>query len=190
MKSSIKLTEVTKVYLITMFVTAILGVNPVQADSMPPEVQIKVETYKKKLVVWASDPSVIEAVKDSNDRGGITGMNNVKWDVLSDSDPLILWLNLSTEGKKITQWEEDPAIDKLILRDLNANLVASSYLNGKPLMYNNASRAPFQNGLKGTWSANEIKPDPTTHRMAVQIAVPVLDGDKVIGVLHSAVLVQ
>lgn len=190
MFSSALLTTITKVVVISIFLSVTLVVGNAQASSLPPEIHDKADRYKKLLAKWANEPAIVEAVKDSNRRDGIPDMNNATWETLSDDDPIIMWLNLSTEGKQITQWEEDPAIVKLNLRDLHANLVASSYVSGKPLLYNNATRAPFQNGLKGPWVDSVIKPDPTTHSMAVQIAVPVLDGDKVIGVLHSALLAQ
>ena len=190
MFSSTLLANVTKVVVVSTFLSVTLAIGHAQADPLTPAIQGTIEQYKQQLVKWATEPCIVEAVKDSNLRGGIPDMNNTSWNTLDDGDPILMWLNLSTEGKQITEWEKDTAIDKLNLRDLQGNLVASSYISGKPLMYNNATRAAFQNGLKGPWSASEIKPDPTTHRMAVQIAVPVLDGDKVIGVLHTALLAK
>jgi len=173
-----------------IFSSAEITAGNVNAEQLPEKIQEKVEAYKKKLTEWAADPLIIEAVRDSNRRGGITEMNNSKWDELNDDDPILMWLNLSAEGKLITHWEEDSVIDKLNVRDANANLVASSYISGKPRLYNNGGKPAFQNGLKGPWDANEIKPDLTTKRNAVQISVPVIDGGKVIGVLHSAVLAE
>ena len=175
---------------VLIFGSTELTAGVVQAEPIPPSIQTKIDAYKKQLVEWAADPLIIEAVKDSNNRGGIEDMNNAKWDELGEGDALLMWMNLSAEGKLITHWEEDIVIDKLNLRDANANLVASSYISGKPKMYNNASRPAFQNGLKGPWSAKEVQPDFTTKRMAVQISAPVLDHGKVIGVLHSAVLAE
>ena len=173
--------------LLLVFFSVALTAGLAQAEPLAPSIKAKVDVYLKKLVVWAADPLIVEAVKDSNKRGGIANMENAKWDELGDNDPLLMWLNLSDEGKLITAWEEDRVIDKLNLRDAQGNLVASSYISGKPRLYNNASRAPFQNGLKGVWAASEIQPDFTTRKKSVQIAVPVLLEGKAIGVLHSAV---
>jgi hypothetical protein len=129
-------------------------------------------------------------VRESNSKGGIAGMNNAKWDDLADNDAVVKGLTLHAAGQQIAKWEEDNGIEKLNLRDEKANLVAFSSNSSKPLLYNNANRAPFQNGLKGIWAASEVKPDPTTQKKSVQISAPVMDGGKAIGVLHSAVLAE
>ena len=142
------------------------------------------------MVEWAANPVIIAAVKESNSKGGIAGMTNAKWDEIGDTDPVVTGLSQSAAGKQITKWDDGKAIEKLILRDDKANLVASSSLGGKTLLYNNSNRPPFQNGLKGAWAANEVKPDPTTQKKSVQISAPVMDGGKAIGVLQAAVLAE
>jgi len=161
------------------------AISPAHAD-LTPEVQAKVNVYKKKLVDWAANPAIVAAVKESNAKGGlIPGMGNAKWDDLADTDPAVKGLQTSAAGKLVSQWEQDKILDKLYVRDEKGNLVAGS---NKPLLYNNATRPPFQNGLKGVWAASEVKPDPTTQKKTVQIAAPVMDGGKAIGVLQSAVI--
>lgn len=157
-----------------------------QADPVTPEMQGAVDKYKSKLVEWAANPTIVAAVKESNAKGGLApGMTNAKWDELGDKDPVVAGFQNSPAGKLVSKWEEDKNLGKLNVRDEKGNLVAASS-SAKPLLYNNASRAPFANGLKGAWSANEAKPDPTTQRKSVQISAPVLDGGKAIGVLHSS----
>lgn len=61
----------------------------------------------------------------------------------------------------------------------------------KPLVYNNATRPAFANPIKGqVWAASEIKPDPTTGIKSVQAGAPVMDGSKLIGVLHVGITAQ
>lgn len=190
MKTTTLLPNISKVSLSIFFGTAVLAAGIAQADPISPAVQAKVDTYKKSLVEWAANPLIVSAVKESNSKGGIAGMSNSKWDELGDNDPVVAGLNQNAAAKQIAKWEESKAIEKLNLRDEKANLVAFSSHSGKPLLYNNASRPPFQNGLKGAWAANEVKPDPTTQKKTVQISAPVMDGGKTIGVLHSAVLAE
>lgn len=157
------------------------------ADPLGPDLQAKVDKYKGKLVEWAANPTIVAAVKESNAKGGLApGMTNAKWDELGDKDPIVAGFQNSAAGKQVSKWEEDKTLGKLNVRDEKGNLVAASS-SGKPLLYNNASRAPFANGMKGAWAANEVKPDPTTQRKSVQISAPVMDGGKAIGVLHSSV---
>lgn len=166
-----------------------IGAVPHAKAELPADVKAKVDGYKKKLVEWAANPAVIAAVKESNGKGGlVAGMTNAKWDELAEGDPVVKGFQTSAAGKLMTKFEEDKGINKLYVRDEKGNLVAGS---NKPLLYNVASRGPFQNGMKGAaWDSGEVKPDPTTQAKSVQVGVPIKDGDKVIGVLHTAVTVQ
>jgi len=170
------------------FIIASFTSAAVQADPISPALQAKVDKYKKQLVEWAANPVVVSAAKESNSKGGIPGVTNAKWDDLADTDAAVKELKENSASKLISKWEEDKTLDKLFIRDEKGNLVAFSSGSGKPILYNNANRPPFQNGFKGVWAANEVKPDPTTQKKSVQISVPVLDGGKAIGVLQSAVL--
>lgn len=162
----------------------------VHAD-LPPDVAAKVESFKKKLVEWAANPALVAAVKAANDKGSlIPGMTNAKWDELDEKDPQVQQFSNSPAGKFVAQWEEEnTGISKLYLRDEKGNLVASS--KNKPLLWNNASKPPFVNALKGQpWNAAEIKPDPVSQVPGVHVSVPVLDGGKPIGVLHTSVVAK
>lgn len=168
-------------------VLAFIGMTDARAE-LPADVQGKVDTYKKKLVEWAATPAIVAAVKESNAKGGLApGMTNAKWDELAEGDPVVKGFQSSAAGKLVSKWEEDKTLDKLFVRDEKGNLVASSV---KPLLYNNANRPPFKNGLAGAWNDNVVKPDPTTQKKTVQVSVPVVDGGKNIGVLQTAVVAE
>jgi hypothetical protein len=158
------------------------------ADALPAPVQAKTEQYKKKLVEWAANPVIVAAVKEVNATGGVAGMTNGKWNDLDEKDPVVKSFETSKAGTLIRKWEEDTGINKLLLRDEKGNLVASS---GKPLVYNNAARPAFANPFKGqVWAASEIRPDPTTGIKSVQAGAPVMDGGKVIGVIHVGITAE
>ena len=169
-------------------VLAIGGLSAVHAE-LAPDVQAKVDAYKKKLIDWAANPTIVAAAKESNSKGGLApGLSNSKWDDLADTDAVVKGFQASAAGKLVTQWEADKVLDKLYVRDEKGNLVAGS---NKPLLYNNANRPPFANPFKGQpWAAGEVKPDPTTQKKSVQLGVPIMDGGKPIGVLQTAVLVD
>lgn len=154
------------------------------ADALPPAVQGKVDSYTKKLVEWAANPVIVAAVKGANAKGP-GAMTNGKWNDLDEKDPAAMAVQTSKAGVIIGKWEDDKGINKLIVRDEKGNIVAAS---GKPLIFNNASRPPFAMPFKGQpWAAAEIKPDPTSGVKSVQAGVPVMDGGKVIGVLHAGI---
>lgn len=157
-------------------------------DALPPAVQAKTETYKTKLVEWAAHPAIVAAAKEANAKGALPGMNNGKWNDLDEKDPVVTAFETSTAGKQIIKWEADKNINKLVLRDDKGNVAAASV---KTVVYNNAARPPFVQAMKGqAWADKQVKPDPSTGVKSVQASAPVLDGGKVIGVLHAAVTVE
>lgn len=161
-----------------------LLLTDVAAEPIPADVQEKIEKYKLKLVEWVANPVILAAIKDANSKGP-GGMSNGDWDDLKDNDPKVEALKTSAAGKLLVKWEEDKSISKLFIRDEKGNLVAAT---SKALLFNNFSRPQFANPIKGLpWSASEMKPDPTTQVLSVQIAVPILDGGKPIGVMNSSV---
>lgn len=162
-----------------------LGALSAMAQALPPALQAKAETYKAKLVEWAAHPTVLAAVKAANAKGPLAGMTNGKWNDLDEKDPVVTAFEASPAGVQITKWEADKGISKLVLRDEKGNLVAASL---KPVIFNNAARPTFMNAIKGTpWIDKEVKPDPSSGVKGVQVAVPVMDGGKAIGALHTAV---
>ncbi|MCB2019130.1 MAG: GAF domain-containing protein [Hydrogenophaga sp.] len=161
-----------------------LGSSAAWAD-LPPAVQSKTDSYKAKLVEWAANPTIVAAVKEANAKGPAGGMNNGKWNDLDEKDPVVTAYQTSAAGNMISKWEGDKNLSKLVLRDEKGNLVAASL---KPVVFNNAARPPFANAIKGAaWAANEVKPDPASGVKGVHVSAPVLDGGKVIGVLHTSV---
>lgn len=162
-----------------------LGGLSAWAQALPPALQTKAETYKAKLVEWAAHPAMVAAVKAANAKGPLAGMSNGKWNDLDEKDPVVTAFETSPAGVQITKWEADKGISKLVLRDDKGNLVAASL---KPVIYNNSARPPFINAIKGTpWIDKEVKPDPSSGVKGVQVSVPVMDGGKTIGALHTAV---
>ncbi|RZI44510.1 hypothetical protein EGT07_03615 [Herbaspirillum sp. HC18] len=156
------------------------------ADSLPAPLQAKVDKYKQKLVEWASNPVIIGAVKEANTKGTLAGMTNSKWLEIDDKDPVVQAFLTSKAGVLVRKWEEDKDINKLVIRDEKGNLVAAST---KPLLYNNAVRPVYTNAIKGQqpWAAGAVAPDPTTQVKSVQASAPVMDGAKVIGVIHVGI---
>lgn len=161
------------------------------ADPLSPGLQAKIDTYKKKLTEWAANPIFIAAVKESNAKGGLVpGMNNAKWDDLTEKDPVVLGFQSNEAGKAVSQLDQDKGISKLYLRDEKGNLVACS--SSKPLLYNNGSKPwiaiPLKEGKP--WSGSEVKPDPATQIKGVHLSVPVFDAGKTIGILHTSVVAE
>ena len=169
-----------------MMLGMVLMISPaVASGSLPPAQQAKVEQYKQKMTEWAADPAIVAAVREANAKGSLAGMSNSKWLEVDEKSPTSQAFTTSKAGLMMKKLEEDKQINKLVVRDEKGNLVAAST---KPLLYNNAVRPVYINGMKGQpWSAGSVLPDPTTQVKSVQASVPVMDGGKVIGVLHAGI---
>jgi len=164
---------------------ACASVSGMAAEQLPASLQSKVEKYQQKLVEWAANPAIVSAVKEANSKGPLPGMTNAKWLEIPDNDPTAQSFVNSKSGSMVKKWEEDKEINKLVVRDEKGNLVAAST---KPLLYNNAVRPVYINAIKGQpWTDSKIAPDPTTQVKSVQASAPVLDGGKVIGVIHVGI---
>jgi hypothetical protein len=71
------------------------------------------------------------------------------------------------------------------VRDQKGNVVAGT---SRTLLFNAGNRPHIKAALNGEVSqTKEIKPDPTTQVRSIQVAVPILDAGKAIGVMHTAV---
>lgn len=155
------------------------------AAELPAPLQAKAEKYKQKLVEWAANPIIVNAIKEANSKGALQGMSNSKWLEVSDKDPVVVAFISSKAGAFVSKLDEDTEIDKLVVRDEKGNLVAAST---KPLLYNNAVRPVYTNAIKGqAWVDSKVAPDPTTQVKSVQASAPVMDGGKVIGVIHVGI---
>ena len=157
------------------------------ADSLTPAVQEKVNKYTQKLTEWAKHPTIIDALKKGNLKGGLPGMTNLKWVETNESDPAIADILTNDTSKLVKGWSaQNKGISKLYLRDKEGNLLAA---DSKPVFYNNAHRPPFKFPINGKpWAASEAKLDTTTQVNGVHMGVPVMDHGQVIGVLHTSVV--
>ncbi len=179
---------ITTSSLLLAFALSLGGVNALAQDALSPALQAKADAYKAKLVEWAAHPVIVAAAREASAKGALPGMNNGKWNDLDEKDPVVTAFETSAAGKQIAKWEADKNINKLVLRDDKGNVAASSL---KSVVYNNAARPSFVQAMKGqAWADKQIKPDPSTGIKSVQASAPVLDGGKIVGVLHTAVTVE
>jgi hypothetical protein len=173
--------KVSMVALAVLFLTSLTGMA--FSGEITPAMQQKIEAAKKKAVVWAANPNLIKAVQESNAKGPIPGMGNAKWRELKETDPLVQGFITSPAGKLITEWMNADAkgINKIVLSGDKSHRVAFTSM---PAVYIGKGRPNFDEPFNGkVWQQDESKPDPSTNIDTVQIAAPVKDGGKTIGVL-------
>ena len=153
------------------------------AGAITPEMQKKIDAYKAKAAVMAADPALVKTVKEANAKGSIAGMDNAKWELLTDSSPVAAEMVSNAAGKLLTKWmnEDAKSLNKLVLTGKQGNRFA---FTSKPASYLSTEKAHFSESFAGkTWQMKETQPDPSTKIETVQITVPVKDGSDTIGVL-------
>lgn len=132
---------------------------------------------------WASAPEIVAAVKEQNAKGPLAGMDNEKWKAVKRSDPIVKSFQDSPAGQflagKVSAGKGLYA--EAFLSGAQGEKVAfvsktSAYIHkGKPKF-----DQPFTTGKP--WQG-PVEFDESTQSYTVQVAVPVLDGGKPIGVL-------
>jgi hypothetical protein len=153
------------------------------AGDIKPKMQQKISEYKKKAVEWAAHPEVVKVTREANAKGPIMG--NVKWRELKDDDPLLQSFSTNATAKLLVKFMETDSkgINKIALSGNKGHRVAYTPVQ-KRLAYIAAGKPNFDEPFNGTvWQQGESQPDPNTNIDSVQIAIPVKDGGKVIGVL-------
>lgn len=162
---------------------AVIVTTPVWAADVTPKMQPKIDTYKKQAAVWAMDPVIVKAVKESNAKGPIPMLGNAKWRELKESDPIVKGLVDNPAGQRLIKWMNADAkgINKIVLSGDKSHRVAFTSM---PAIYIGKGKPNFDESFSGkVWQQGESKPDPSTNIESVQVSVPVKSGNDVIGVL-------
>lgn len=162
---------------------ALTATTALRAAELTTKMQPKIDAYKKQAVAWAADPLVVKSVREANAAGPIPMMGNAKWRELKETDPIVTGFVTNPTGQMLTKWmNADPkGINKIVLSGNKSQRVAYTSM---PAIYIGKGKPNFDEAFGGkVWQQGESKPDPSTNIDTVQIAAPVKDGGKVIGVL-------
>ena len=165
----------------TIVLCAVSGA--LHAGEITAKMQPNIDQYKKQAVLWAADPLIVQSVKEANAKGPIAGLGNAKWRELKETDPVVQSFITNPAGQLLTKWMNADAkgINKIVLSGAKSQRVAFTSM---PAIYIGKGKPNFDEAMDGkVWQQPESKPDPSTNIDTVQIAAPVKDDGKVIGVL-------
>ena len=169
--------------LLLIALTMLFPVAPLLAGDITSKMQSKIDQYKQQAAAWAADPLVVQAVKEANANGPIAGLGNAKWRELKETDTVVQSFVTNPAGQLLTKSMNADAqgINKVVLSGDKSQRVAFTSM---PAIYIGKGKPNFDEAMEGKlWQQGESKPDPSTNIDTVQIAAPVKDGGKVIGVL-------
>lgn len=143
--------------------------------------QKKVDAEVAAIRAWASDPALVDAVKAQNAAiaAEYKDMTNDKWKALTKVDPLVRALSGNAAGKFLRTKKSD-VLSEAFLNSADGNKVA---LLAKTSKWNHKGQAKHDLPLAGKVWQGEPEVDESTGVKQLQVAVPVLDGDKPIGSL-------
>jgi hypothetical protein len=163
-------------------------VTPAVAFDLTPAVQAELDKQKAALVKWAADPVVVSAVKEQNAKGPIAGMDNAKWKAMRRSDPVVQAMVKSPAGEFLVKKIEASggALDKAFLSAAHGEKVAFAE---KTISYIHKGQEKFDAPLGSgkPWQMSKEWFDESLQGYAIQVAAPVMDGGKAIGVLVASV---
>ncbi len=161
-----------------------LALDP--AARITPEIRAQLDAQKRTLLKWAADPAIVAAVRSQNAKGPIPGLTNRQWRSLKPTDPTVLAFRKNPAGI---------ALGKKVAA--SGGIFTEAFLSGaqgekvafvaKPSTYIHKGEPKFDQPMEGkTWEGMP-EFDKSSRSHAVQIAVPVTDKGKPIGVLAAGV---
>jgi len=175
--------------LIALAVVAFLPVVALASSfEITPAVNAELEKQSKSLATWAADPVVVAAVKEQNAKGPIAGMDNGKWKTVRRSDPMVQGLAGNAAGQFLRKKIESSSgtLDKVFLNGAQGEKVAFAE---KTISYIHKGQEKFDVPMSTGKPWQMTKPwfDESLQAYAIQVAVPIIDGGKAIGVLVASV---
>lgn len=167
------------ILLIVGVCTLLFAVASTQAQT--PELQQKIDATFKEIKQWASDPVIVNAVKAQNASlsAEYAAITQEKWSSLTVLDPLVRSFTKNDAGQFLKS-KKTEAIGEGFISDANGNKVA--FLS-KTSAWNHKGKPKHDEPMAGKTWQGALEVDASTGLMMVQIAVPVLDGGKPIGVI-------
>lgn len=175
-------------WLMIAAVALVPAVVVAQSFEITPAIQAELEKQKQALGAWAADPIIVNAVKEQNAKGPIGGMDNPKWKTVRRSDPIVHGLINNPAGQFLKRKIEASggSLDKAFLNGAQGEKVA---FGEKTISYLHKGQEKFDVPIATAkpWQMNKPWFDESLQAYALQVAVPVLDGGKPIGVLVASV---
>ena len=151
------------------------------AEGLEPAIQAKIDAQIKVIATWAAEPVVVKAVQAQNARtpAEYASMTQEKWKELKVLDPLVRAFT-KNEVAQFLKGKKTEFVSEAFLSDAAGLKVA--FLS-KTSNWSHKGKAKHDVPMTGKTWQGPVELDESTGVQQVQVAVPVKDGDKVIGSL-------
>lgn len=149
--------------------------------TLAPEQQAKVDAKLTELKALATAPEIVSAVKAQNatPSAEVTGMTEEKWKSLPMTDPFVRGL-AKNEAANFLKSKKGEEIAEAFVSDADGRKVG---LLAKTSSWSHKGKAKHDKPMAGQTWQGDVEVDESTGVQQVQVAVPVMDGDKVVGSL-------
>jgi hypothetical protein len=151
------------------------------ADALDAAVQAKVDAKVKIIETWAADPVVLKAVQAHNTSlpPDSAAMTQDKWKALSVLDPFVRAFQKNEAGQFL-KFRQDATVSEAFLSGADGLKVA--FIN-KPTSWSHAGKPKHDIPMGGKTWQGPVELDESTGSQQLQVAVPVTEGGKSVGVL-------
>jgi hypothetical protein len=152
-----------------------------RAAEIDAALQAKLEVQIRIIQAWAADPAIVNAAKAQNAglKPELAALNQDKWKELSVLDPLVRGFTRNEAGAFLKSKKTD-LVSEAFISDAAGFKVA---FLGKSSNWCHKGKPKHDVPMTGkTWQGG-IEVDESSGAQQVQVAVPVMDGDKPIGSL-------
>lgn len=167
--------------LFTLVALAALIAPTLRAEDLDAETQAKVTAKIEVIKTWAADATIVKAVKAQNEKmpAELADLNQDKWKALGILDPLVRSFT-KNEAAGVLKAKKTDSVGEAFLSAADGTKVA--FLN-KTSNWSHKGKAKHDVPMTGKTWQGAVEVDDSTGLRQVQVAVPVLDGDKAIGSL-------
>lgn len=170
-----------KKLLLTITALTVALSATVYADDLDADTQAKVAAKIAVIKTWASDATIVKAVKAQNEKlpAELADLNQDKWKALGILDPLVRSFT-KNEAAGVLKAKKTDAVGEAFISAADGTKVA--FLT-KTSNWSHKGKPKHDVPMSGkTWQGN-VEVDESTGLRQIQVSVPVLDGDKPIGSL-------
>lgn len=163
---------------------SLLALHPSLAPASPlapPPIQAHLDARLEQIAQWASDPIIVEAVREHNASlsPDETALDQEQWYSLSTLDPLVRRYTRNPVGTFLRS-KRCAAIGEAMVSDASGRKVG---FITKPSRWRHSGQPKHDLPMAGRTWQGRLEVDDSTGLRLIHIAVPVLDDGKPIGSL-------
>lgn len=160
---------------------ALAVVGTVVAEDIDKKVQEKIDAKVKEFQKWAAEKAVVDAVKAQNASASkeIQEMTQEKWKGLPLTDDFVKSFTKNAAAELLKS-KKDAYVAEAFISDSAGRKVA---FLAKTSNWSHAGKPKHDDPMKNKIWQGAVEVDESSGMQCVQVAVPILDGDKPIGSL-------